>query len=159
MSARRIVNTAEEVVEQQPQSAPLPRVTRATRKPFGSTDQKLAYPQREGYHRHWFNDEPGRIFNAEQAGYVHVHGHDGKPVTRVVGTKQGGGPLMGFLMEIPQDWWEEDMGRLQSIVDEKEKGIKRGYIEKSDPKDAGAFYAGSDKGKIEFKDTFSRPRA
>jgi hypothetical protein len=45
---------------------------RPARKPFGSMSLKLDYPQRDGFHRHWFNDIPGRIGRAQEAGYEHV---------------------------------------------------------------------------------------
>jgi hypothetical protein len=140
---------------------PVRRVTRDSRKPFGSIDQKLAFPKREGYHRHWFNDDPGRIYQAQEAGYTQVTDTNGKPASRVVGVTTGGGPQMAYLMEIPIDWWTEDMDRGQAMVAEKEKGIKRGVVSKSDPKDAGkeVFYAGSDKGSIDIHDSFSRPRS
>ncbi len=135
---------------------PRERVTRQNRKPFGSTDQKLAWPLRPGYHNHWFNDDPGRIYQAKEAGYDHVQDHRGVPVSRVVGVAQGGEPLLAYLMEIPQEWWEEDMANHQKIVDEKMSAIKRGHVSQRDPKDSHSFYAGSDKGQIEIRDSFSR---
>jgi hypothetical protein len=162
LSARTVIQdepSVESVIEQ-PVAAPR-KITRENRKPFGSTDQKLAFPPRNGYHRHWFNDEPGRIYSAEQAGYDHVKGIDGKPVSRIVGTRQGGGAILAFLMEIPEEWYQEDMKRLQDEVDRKEAGIRRGNVEKADPTDKakGAFYTGSDKGQIDIHTSFSRPRA
>lgn len=132
------------------------RVTRENRKPFGSVDQKLAWPVRPGYHQHWFNDDPGRVFAAKEAGYDHVQDHSGRPVSRVVGVAAGGGPLLGYLMEIPQEWYEEDIARQQAIVDEKMNSIKRGYVDKKDPKDASSFYAGSDRGQIDIRDGTGR---
>ncbi len=149
-----IVGRGDEPVSSFPKS----KITRDTRKPFGSTDQKLAYPARPGYHRHWFNDEPGRIHAAEQAGYTYVNDYQGKVVSQVVGTTKGGGPQTGYLMEIPLEWYDEDMKRLQDGVNEKEKGIRRGAVEKSDMKDTDRFYAGSDKGKIDIHDSFSKAR-
>lgn len=137
-------------------SVPKYKVTRENRKPFGSVDQKLAWPPRPGYHQHWFNDEPGRIHTAREAGYEHVENHDGRPVSRVVGVAQGGGPLLGYLMEIPQEWYEEDVARQQKIVDDKMNAIRRGVVEKRDPKDSGSFYAGSDRGQIDIRDGTGR---
>jgi len=97
-----------------------------TRKPFGSQDQKMAYPEREGYHRHWFNDSPGRIYRATEAGYTHVIGHDEEKVSLVVGSKEGGGPLLAYLMEVPQEWWEEDRKSTQKITDDTLNAIERG---------------------------------
>jgi hypothetical protein len=106
-----------------PESAALPQRKRI---PFGSVAQKLAYEAREGYHRHWFNDAANRIHRALEAGYEHVKGRDGKNVSRIVGVAEGGGPLHAFLMEIPEDWYKEDMAREQQLIDEKENAIKSG---------------------------------
>lgn len=100
-----------------------------TRKPFGALEQKLAYPQREGFHRHWFNDHPGRIARAIEAGYDHVKGDDGKNVCRIVGTAEGGGALNAYLMEIPEEWWRADMAEQARQVDEKENTMRRGALE------------------------------
>lgn len=102
----------------------LPR--KPARKPFSSVELKLSYPERQGYHRHWFNDTNNRVSRALEAGYEHVTGNDGKRVSRVVGTAEGGGALHAFLMEIPQEWYEEDMAREQALIAEKEAAIKRG---------------------------------
>lgn len=108
--------------------APQPkrRVTRETRKPFGSLDQKLAYPARPGYHRHWFTDKPGRITAAREAGYEHVMDETGKMVSRVVGKDKKGDAEIGYLMEIPQEWYDEDMKRVQDRVNQTDQAIRRG---------------------------------
>jgi hypothetical protein len=112
--------------EQQPQEQARPR---PARKPFGALDQKLAYPDRLGYHRHWFNDVAGRVARAQEGGYEHVKDREGKNVTRIVGTAEGGGALNAFLMEIPEEWYQEDMAAQQSEIDAKEAIIKRGNFE------------------------------
>ena len=109
--------------------APLPkRVSRETRKPFGSQIQKLAYPARDGYHRHWFNEEPGRIDAALQAGYTHVEDKEGRKVQRVVGVANSGGALNAFLMELPEEWYQEDMKRQQEAIDKMDSAIRRGSV-------------------------------
>lgn len=108
-----------------PKSRP---VTRDKRRPFGSQTQKLAYEQRAGYHRHWFNDDPGRIHTALEAGYTHVVNKEGKNVQRVVGVNPAGGALMGFLMEIPEEWFQEDMARGQELVAKMDQAIKSGAV-------------------------------
>lgn len=105
---------------------------RAMRKPFGALDQKLAYAPREGYHRHWFNDVPGRIERALEAGYEHVTDREGKKVVSVVGTAEGGGPLQAFLMEIPQEWYDQDMAVQQAERDKVMAQIKEGKLEAKD---------------------------
>ena len=103
-------------------------VTREKRRPFGSQTQKLAYEPRVGYHRHWFNDNPGRIEQALEAGYTHVEDKESKKVARVVGVNPAGGPLHGFLMEIPQEWYEEDMAQQAAVNAEREAAIRTGSI-------------------------------
>ena len=102
---------------------------RPNRKPFGSMEQKLAYPERENFHRHWFNDVPGRVERALQAGYEHVKDKEGKNVSRVVGVAEGGGPLIGFLMEIPEDWYKQDMAAQQEEISKREQAIVDGKFE------------------------------
>ena len=104
---------------------------KSVRKPFGAMTLKLAYPERPGFHRHWFNETVGRIQRAQEAGYEHVVA-EGKPVQKVVGTAEGGGALNAFLMEIPQEWYDEDMAAQQREIDDKEKAIKRGELEGQD---------------------------
>ena len=104
------------------------RVPKDARQPFGSTTQKLAYPPRPGFHRHWFNDDPGRIDMAVAAGYTHVIGKDGQRVCRVVGVTAGGGPLQGYLMEIPEEWYQEDMARQNAETEKTMDAVRRGAI-------------------------------
>lgn len=106
-----------------------PVKVRPSRKPFGTMEQKLHYPPRENYHRHWFNDVGDRINRALEAGYDHVKDRDGKNVSKIVGSAEGGGPMNGYLMEIPEEWFREDMKAQQDRVDEMEKSIKRGEFE------------------------------
>lgn len=107
----------------------VPRKTsREARRPFGSTTQKLAYPARPHYHRHWFNDTPGRVEEALQAGYTNVEDKEGKRVVRVVGVSPSGGPLNAYLMEIPEEWYQEDMVAQQKRVDEMDSAIRRGAV-------------------------------
>lgn len=103
------------------------------RKPFGSTVQKLSAPKREGYHRHWFNDELDRIETAVAAGYKHVNDErTGAPMKKVVGTSKLGGAQIAFLMEIPLAWYLEDMKREQRKADEIDEQIRGGAIAKKE---------------------------
>ena len=104
------------------------RVPKDARRPFGSQTQKLAYPEREGFHRHWFSDKPGRIDAAVAAGYTHVIDKEGKRVARPVGVNDAGGAQIGFLMEIPEDWYQEDMERQFAENNKMEEAIKTGSV-------------------------------
>lgn len=99
---------------------------RVARRPFGAQRQKLAYESREGFHRHWFNDVASRIQEAMDAGYTHVQDRNGKNVTQICGSHPHGGPLTACLMEIPNEFFEEDRASKQKIVDEKTAAIITG---------------------------------
>jgi hypothetical protein len=98
------------------------------RVPFGSFEMKLELTPRPGFRRHWFNDRPGRIERAELAGYTHVKDASGKPITRPVGVRDGGGALYSYAMEIPQELYDEDFLRAQARVDEIDASIKQGKL-------------------------------
>lgn len=130
---------AQPQVEETASEAPLTR--RQLRRPFGARDQKLAYPVRPGYHRHWFNDDPGRIDRAAEAGYEHVKdGQSGKNVSTVVGTARGGGSLVAFLMEIPEEWYREDMAANEALVLDRKREIEQGQFSKPSGNDGATRY-------------------
>ena len=88
----------------------------------------MVAPVRQGYRRYWFNDEPGRILRAQEAGYEHVT-ENGAPIQRVVGRsadKSGG--LIAYLMEIPQEWYDADMAAQQAERDAKMREIREGKL-------------------------------
>lgn len=101
------------------------------RKPFGGDRYKLAYAQRPGYYRYWFLDDPemiekgrrSKVTEAQEAGYSHVM-ENGQPVTCIAG--RGGMQL--FLMEIPQEWFDEDMKRNERDADEIDAALRGGQI-------------------------------
>jgi hypothetical protein len=136
----------------------LPRRERQpfVRKPFGGQEQKLAYPNREGFHRHWFNDEPGRILRARDAGYEQVHDEDGRPVSTVVGIGRGGQALVAFLMELPQELFEQDMAAQEMATHELLTQIGRGEHTKPGGADGNLRYAGSTRGNISIESGTNR---
>lgn len=80
------------------------------RKPFGAMEQTLAWEPRAGYRRYWFNDTPGRITRAKEAGYTHVEDPSTRePVSRITDRADGRG-RSSYLMEIPMAWYQQDMG-------------------------------------------------
>ena len=125
---------------------------RRSRKPFGNQDQKLQYPERPGMHRHWFNDIPGRLMRAKEAGYEQVMDENGEPVKMVVGVSRGGGPLTAYLHEIPIEDYQEDMAANDSVVHERLGQIKAGKFNAPAGVDGELRYAGSNtKGDIKIE--------
>lgn len=117
---------------------------RGLRTPFGSMTQKLALPERPGYHRHWFNDVAGRIDEATASGWAHVKDpKTGSPMKRTVGSGRDGGALVAFAMELPEVFWQEEMDARHKQATEKMDSIKRNPFA-SKPGQAQA----SDKGKF-----------
>lgn len=116
---------------------------RRKRVPLGTPQQKLAYPQRPGYARRWFNDVGNRIHDAGQAGYEHVEkDEDGREVrvsTRV-GTQEGGAPMIAYLMEIRQEFYDEDQATKQQAVDAIDDAILRRDQAPVDSAEPGKFY-------------------
>jgi hypothetical protein len=124
------------------------------RKPFGGQRQKLMHPERPGYHRHWFNDEPNRINQALGAGYEHVNDEKDRPVSYVVGSAKGGGPLVAYLMEIPLLWFNEDMAAQDAAVLDRLQDIRAGRFENpADPRTGQTMlYRGSTRGDISIRE-------
>jgi hypothetical protein len=106
-------------------STPAPVPTRPARRPFGTIEQKLAYPPIPGFHIRWFNDTPGRIDRAKEAGFAHVNDKRNVPEKRVVGVGEGG-PLHAYLMKIPQEWYDEDQRIALEQVEAVDKAIREG---------------------------------
>ena len=129
------VATREAADEAREQTRERPQTERAQRVPLGSARQKLLAGTRPGYVRHWFNDVGGRIPAALQAGYEFVRKDGeatttdmGEAISQVVGTKEGGGGLTAYLMEIREDWYREDQAKKQEAVDAVEATIRRGEL-------------------------------
>ena len=108
---------------------------RKERVPLDGTRQKLEAPPRPGYHRRWFNDKPGRLGDAQRAGYEFVEEETddapnsddvGTRVSRIVGTNEAGKAEIAYLMEIRQEFFAEDQAAKQRRIDETESGIRRG---------------------------------
>ena len=112
---------------------------RPKRKPFRRN--RLEFPQRPGYRRRVVNDvEDGmRVAAFKEAGWEVVSdpyagvnsdgdlsqpSQEGSAVSRHVGMGEGGRSLKGILMEIPEEWYQEDQAAKQERVDNTEKGLR-----------------------------------
>lgn len=126
-------------------------VGRRQRVPLGGHRQKLQAKQHAGFHRRWFNDVDTRLLDAKGAGYDYVRdekakGEDGTDsrLSRVVGVKEDGSPMRAFLMEIRQDWYDEDQAAKQKLIDETDSAIRRGNVRGANPKDRSSYYVPSE---------------
>lgn len=113
-------------------------------RPIGTMSQKLALPPKRGYHRHWFNDQAGRVADALASGWRHVRDEAGKPIKRVVGSGRDGGALLGYAMEIPETIFAEDMARRHKAAYERVAATKQKPFQappgSSQRSDRGKFY-------------------
>jgi hypothetical protein len=116
---------------------------RLARIPLGTPNAKLSAPKRAGYVRRWINDMNGRIQAAERAGYAKVE-EKGVECVRRVGTLEGGHPLNAHLMEIRQEFYDEDQRAKQARVDEVDAVIKGGKPQGVAPEDQSRFYTPSE---------------
>ena len=132
------------------------RISRENRRGFGNQGQKLAAPTREGYFRYWFNDTPGRVIGAQESGYTHVvDPATGKNMSVVVGTQPNGDPLFAYLLEIPQEWRDDDMAALEEKNIANEEAIKSGPDVK-DSREAKQFYNTAQGRKLQISSGLSR---
>lgn len=122
---------------------------RSKRKLLGQAELKLSAPNRDGFHRRWFNDDGNRLIDAQEAGYTFVQDEAKSArekraiyLSRLVGTQQNGQPQYAFLMEKPLQQYREDQARKQRPLDEFDNAIGRGVIHGADEgdKSAGVFY-------------------
>lgn len=111
--------------------------------PMGTRRAKLARPKRPGFVRRWFSDVNGRIQEAQAAGYAFVLDAKGAPDKYRVDTDQHGNAVWGFLMEIPEAFYDQDFAAKQNSLNETDMAIYTGkhnelpddnrYIPKSTP--------------------------
>lgn len=116
--------------------ANLPAKTDRTRVPMSVPMQKLQVPDKPGWHRHWMLGTPSRISQALRAGYRFVDAEDadvlshgladgagahgstdmGSRVSVVAGADVGqdGQEQRLYLMEIPEELWQEDQKLLEA---------------------------------------------
>lgn len=114
------------------------------------SDEQLRYFQARGEKTRWFNDEPGRLEEAEDVGYRFVtkkelvtaaigdgdaterEGLDSR-VSRVVGARDFGEPIIAYLMAQQIDDYEEDQATKMAIVKKREDAMKQGVDDQGAP--------------------------
>ena len=103
---------------------------RHRRVPLGIPELKMTARIRSGYIGRWINDAGGRIARAQQGGWEFALDHDSeeedKRRSMVVGTQRDGQPLLAYLMEIREEFYDEDQALKQKPLDEMEAAMRRG---------------------------------
>jgi hypothetical protein len=112
---------------------------KAPRIPFGAPQPKLSQTERPGFKRRYFNDIPGRIDRAKNAGYAHVMDAQGKPISTTVGVAKEGGGLTAYLMEIPSELYDADQAAKMQAIDEFDESIRRGVASGKAPGQDGRY--------------------
>lgn len=123
-------------------TTPTEKPVRRKKGTFNGTRGKLQVGNLiQGYHLYFFNDEPGRISAALEAGWEFVTpdevGYHASNVTNnnvdlanrvsVLGMKSElGKPQQQILLKIRQEWWEEDQAEVQAKNNKTDASIKRG---------------------------------
>lgn len=120
---------------------------RKERLPLGIKRSKMAVKDKQdGYVYRWINDTVGRIQDAQNGGYEFVAnavvgegditnrnqsvGSD--RVSRIVGKDDNGNPTTAYLMRIKQEWYKEDQGNKQKVLDDLDAALKRGQAKPVD---------------------------
>lgn len=131
-----------------PANIPETSVTEETRVPMGAPDMKLAVPEIEGFHLHWFADRPGRIPRAVAGGYEFVTPEEvkirnfgfasdllqtgntdlGSRVSVHGGTDERGAAERLYLMKIRNDWYARDMALREEKADNTVAALRAGRI-------------------------------
>lgn len=122
--------------------SPAPAAARARRRPLNGRALKLeVFGSVPGHHMYIAKDEGARIQLMLDAGYAMVqatelqglgaaaHNTDpGGNVRFVLGLKNSGEPMYGYLMKIPEEWWEEDQAAIEKRNQEIDDQIRQGQV-------------------------------
>lgn len=117
---------------------------RANRQPLDGRVEKLkVYGAIPGYHLHIFNEDGARLDEAQRSGYAFVKrkeiqnvGRDvtsfntdpGENVRFVVGKRDNGNPMYGYLMKIPEEIFMDDQMALEAYNAGVDGAIRRGGV-------------------------------
>lgn len=118
---------------------------RKSRVPAGIPQANLVAPEREGYVRRWVCDRPGRLEKLYKGGYRFVKKDDidealpqalkvttresvDGTVTQAVGSHKSGQEMIAYLMEIPQELYDEDQEVKMAKIDELESTLMKGAL-------------------------------
>lgn len=131
------------------------RFNRPRRKQAGEVgdlpDLKLKYEKKPGMKRHWVNDDDrGRVHQlTREKDYEFVQDSKGNNVKRRVGTKEDGSTLYAYLVEEPQEWFNEDRAEKEALRKEQEQARIKGTDEKGTVGEDGRYVPTFMKNRIE----------
>ncbi len=119
----------EPIIIEEPILRERPKPERKNRVPFGSPKLSMDPPSDDGFVYRRFNDnwshEPGRLRRAMNAGYEIAEDYP----RSVVGTNKDGSEIIGVVMRIPKELYEEDQNLKQKAVDRVDESILQGTFE------------------------------
>ena len=140
-AVKKPAHTETQEVEVTTESTKKPVRTR-NRGAFNGTRGKLQVGKLiQGYHLYFFNDEPGRIQAALDAGWEFVSPDEvgyastnvtnrnvdlGDRVSVIGGKDDRGNGVPQVLLKIKQEWWEEDQADIQKRNDKTDAAIRKG---------------------------------
>jgi hypothetical protein len=117
---------------------------RANRQRLDGRVEKLkVYGSLPGYHMHIFNEDGARLDEAQRSGYAFVKrkeiqnvGRDvasfntdpGENVRFVVGKRDNGNPMYGYLMKIPEEIFQDDQMAMEAYNAGVDGAIRRGSV-------------------------------
>ena len=152
-----------------PASDPEAAFDESTWIPMGAKVGRLKVPEKPGWHRHWFRNEPGRIERAMQAGYRFVDSAEISMIPQQLGgsVEQTGSTDLGsnvsvaaggygdngqamrlFLMECPMRLYERAKAMLQQDTDNTVEALAAGRGNKDDYAEKGNSYVRGDTPKL-----------
>jgi hypothetical protein len=117
---------------------------RKARIPLGIQQLKLNFPQKEGFKNRIVCDRQGRLAQAQAGGYEFVSKSElaaaderyvastdvteglSSYVSQVVGTHPDGTPMLGYLMRIPEEDYNEDQDEKMAKIEAGEASMRRG---------------------------------
>ena len=128
---------------QAPRSEDRAETGRTKRVPMGTPTLKMEAVIRPGFVGHWFNDQNGRLQLAQGAGYEFAEdqsqpGRDKKRKMQV--GSQDGKPTFAYLMEIRQEFYDEDQALKMAPLDEMDAQMRRGQPHGVAEGERGTFY-------------------
>lgn len=157
--------TPEDITRRQQKALEKKRAERRKRVRVGQAMPKLGLsPEQEQYFNekgeqyHWFNDTTGRLQLKESQDWRYVTQDElqaggigrvgdvtareglGDKVTRVVGTKDNGEPILAYLMAIPKEFYEDDQAAKSEGVIKKQEAMLSGIDSQGRPGDKEGRY-------------------